>query len=84
VREFRTIRAAHVDGVAKTGARCVRFDYAGRFTYDGVAGVNRFRFTGRLNSTTLPTGRYRLQAIAADGAEVVEPRSVRFRITGGA
>jgi hypothetical protein len=68
----------------KSGRRCVRYDYAGRRALDGVAGVNRIAFTGRLGATTLPAGRYRLSAIAASGLELLQPRTVRLRITAGA
>jgi uncharacterized delta-60 repeat protein len=55
---------------ANRGKRaCTRYaGVAGRFTNRGVAGTNRFRFTGRLSARRLRPGRYRLVATpSADG-----------------
>jgi hypothetical protein len=40
----------------------------GRFAISGVQGLNRFRFTGRLNRRALHVGRYVLSAQAKDAA----------------
>jgi hypothetical protein len=67
---------------APRGRRCTRRVPArGTFTHAGAAGVNTFRFTGRLAGRTLPPGRYRLIAepIAADGSRGT-PRGAAFKI----
>ena len=67
---------------APRGRRCTRRVPArGTFTHAGVAGVNTFRFTGRLAGKTLAPGRYRLIAepIAADGSRGT-PRGAAFKI----
>jgi alpha-tubulin suppressor-like RCC1 family protein len=50
------------------------------FTHDDHAGLNRLRFTGRVARHKLPPGRYRLLAIARNGARTSAPRQVRFQI----
>jgi uncharacterized protein len=53
----------------------------GRFSVRGRRGLNRLRFSGRLRGRALPSGSYRLTAvaIAQDGLASV-PESVAFRI----
>ena len=47
--------------------RCTRYvRVRGSFVHQGGAGVNRFRFSGRLRNHRLPLGRYRLVAVATD------------------
>jgi hypothetical protein len=49
--------------------RCTRYlALAGAFSRPGAQGANSFRFTGRLRSRRLAPGRYRLSAVADDGA----------------
>jgi hypothetical protein len=40
----------------------------GSFVHQGSAGLNRFRFSGRLRNRKLAVGRYRLVAVATDAA----------------
>ena len=78
----------------RVGARCVKLTrsnrgrrpctrytaLAGGFARKGIAGANRFRFTGRLNAKRLRSARYRLVATpSADGLRG-DARHVRFRV----
>ena len=65
----------------KTGTRCVRYDDLGKIDVNGVAGTNSVKFNPALGGTALPAGRYRLRAIATDGAERTPAVAVRFRLT---
>lgn len=60
--------------------RCVRYANVGGFTYRGVAGTNRLRFTGRVSARRLRPGRYRL--VATPGADGLhgDARRVRFGV----
>ena len=62
--------------------RCTRYvRVRGSFTHDGQAGLNRFKFTGRLRGRTLRPGRYRLVAAASNAAgNRSKPRRTKFRI----
>jgi hypothetical protein len=42
------------------GRKCIRFRKVGRFKHADTAGLNRFRFTGRVGGKRLRPGRYRL------------------------
>ena len=60
---------------------CVRYVKAGGFTHAGVAGENRFRFSGRVKRRALKPGKYRLVAVAVDAAGNRSARLSRpFRI----
>lgn len=59
---------------------CTRYLTITSLTHDDHAGVNRLRFTGRVARHKLPPGRYRLLAIARNGARTSAPRQVRFQI----
>lgn len=49
--------------------RCTRYvSVRGSFTFNGVAGENRFRFSGRLRGRRLRPGRYRLTGVPTDAA----------------
>jgi hypothetical protein len=49
--------------------KCTRYvRVRGSFVHQGAAGLNRFRFSGRLRNRRLPVGRYRLVAVATDVA----------------
>jgi hypothetical protein len=49
--------------------RCTRWKLLkGGFAHAGVAGPNKFRFTGRLDGKTLSPARYRLLALPSDAA----------------
>jgi hypothetical protein len=53
----------------------------GGFSHRDRAGTNRFRFTGRLGRRTLAPGRYRLVAVANDGAgQKSATRRTTFRV----
>jgi subtilisin-like proprotein convertase family protein len=62
--------------------KCTRFVRLRRaFAHRGRAGVNRFRFTGRLGGRRLRPRRYRLTGVATDAAgNRSSPRRARFRI----
>jgi hypothetical protein len=56
---------------------CKRVEVLGTFTHTGVAGLNRFRFTGRVGKKALRPGRYTLAA----GVGTAKPdRRTAFRI----
>ena len=58
--------------------RCTRWvARKGSFNVTGVAGENRFRFTGRLRGRKLPPGRYRLVGTAAGSRKTASFRIVR-------
>lgn len=62
--------------------RCTRYvAVKGSFTRAGTAGLNRFRFSGRIGGKALRPGRYRLNARATDPARNVSAlRRNPFRI----
>jgi hypothetical protein len=65
--------------------RCSRYaNVRGSFTRRGVAGHNRFRFSGRLGGKKLEPGRYRLVAVARDANGKSRARRARFTIVGPA
>jgi hypothetical protein len=47
---------------------CKRVEVLGTFTHAGVAGANKFRFTGRVGRKALKPGRYALAAAIGNGA----------------
>jgi hypothetical protein len=62
--------------------RCTRHRrLRGSFSHPGKAGVNAFRFSGRLRGRRLRPGNYRLTIVATDAAgNRSAPRRSRFRI----
>lgn len=53
----------------RRGRRCTRYvRLRGSFTQTGTAGLNSFRFMGRLRGRALRRGKYRLVAVATDAA----------------
>jgi hypothetical protein len=54
----------------------------GSFTRSGVAGVNSFRFTGRLQGRRLKRGKYELVATPSAGGKTGRAKSAPFQITG--
>lgn len=64
---------------------CIRYvGMRGGFARQGIAGLNGFRFMGRLRGRSLPRGDYRLVASARDAAgNVSSPVRRPFRIVGG-
>ena len=70
--------------LARRGPRCVRqVRERGHFTHTGRAGINSFRFTGRLANRALKPGNYVLVAtpLAPDGRSGT-PQRARFRVLG--
>jgi hypothetical protein len=61
-------------------ARCTRTVVLGSFTHGDVAGLNRFRFTGRVSHHALKPGRYTLRATASVGGLNGQPVQASFRI----
>ncbi len=58
--------------------KCVRYKpVKGSFSISGAAGVNRFRFSGRIKGKALRSGRYRLVARVSDSV-----KRDAFRIVG--
>jgi CSLREA domain-containing protein len=63
--------------------RCTFYRTRGTLTRSGRtgrAGLNRFRFTGRIGRRALPTGRYRVRAVASNTAGSSPARTRAFRI----
>ena len=58
--------------------RCTRFPVVGTVRRQGVAGINRFVFTGRIGRAPLKPRAYRLQATAVDA---LGKRSAPVRLT---
>jgi hypothetical protein len=53
----------------------------GNFTHAGLAGRNKFKFTGRLRHKRLKSGRYRLVAVPRDPAgNRGKAKKKRFRV----
>jgi hypothetical protein len=64
------------------GTPCIRLDtVAGSFTRRRKAGVDRFRFTGRLAGRTLTPGSYRLLATPDADGSAAPPVTASFRIS---
>jgi hypothetical protein len=65
----------------RTKRRCTRLvSLRGSFTRAGLAGANRFRFSGRLAAKQLAPGSYRLVASPSAGGRPGRSASVAFRI----
>ena len=66
----------------RRGKRCTRYvTLRGSFTHKGKAGLNKLKFRGRLRGRKLRAGRYRLRAVATDGAKNRSSvKRKRFRI----
>jgi len=61
--------------------RCIRLvALPGDFTRTGSAGVNRFRFTGRLAGHKLAIGSYRLMATSTAGGKSGTTTTAAFRV----
>lgn len=60
--------------------RCTRWVPIGSFTHQDNAGLNRFRFSGRLAGRTVRSGSYLLQATAALAGATSHPITATFRI----
>ena len=60
--------------------RCTRLVTLGRFTLSGRAGLNAFRFSGRLGGRKLAPGNYRLTATPSAGGKTGRAASAAFRI----
>jgi hypothetical protein len=66
----------------KKGKRCTTYKKVkGSFTHRGSAGLNSFRFMGRLRGKPLKKGSYRLRSVATDAAgNKSKPVYRKFRI----
>lgn len=65
----------------RDAARCVRLaTIAGSFTRRSEAGVNRFRFTGRVGGHALAAGDYRLSATPFAGGKAGHAAQGMFEI----
>jgi hypothetical protein len=54
---------------ARKAKRCTKFrTISGSFTHVGAAGINEFKFLGRIRGRTLRPGGYRLRGVAKDAA----------------
>jgi subtilisin-like proprotein convertase family protein len=63
------------------GPACKRYVAAGGFNLGGAAAANQLYFSGRVNSSSLPKGEYRLEAVAtARGSDASLPVTTSFRI----
>ena len=60
---------------------CVRLVRVGFFTHRDTAGVNRFRFTGRVGGRKLSVQRYVLRVVPHSSAGAGRMRTKSFRIT---
>jgi dipeptidyl aminopeptidase/acylaminoacyl peptidase len=70
-----------IERAFKRGTRTRYRLLKGSFTHSGKAGLNRFRFTGRLRGRKLRPGRYRLVLVATDAAgNKSKARRMKFRI----
>ncbi|HUO69275.1 MAG TPA: hypothetical protein VMU39_00740 [Solirubrobacteraceae bacterium] len=63
------------------GRPCVRYVSIGSFVRHDHAGLNQFRFTGRVRGRRVPPGAYRLQALPRNLGRTGAPVSALFRIT---
>lgn len=59
---------------------CSRYRTVGRFTHTDIAGLNRLRFTGRINHHKLSAGSYRLRAIARVNTKASAPSTAAFTV----
>jgi hypothetical protein len=64
----------------RTGRSCTRYVSVGTFTRRDIAGFNTFVFTGRIGGRKLPSGSYKLQAVARTDAGRSTAVRVNFRI----
>ncbi len=63
---------------------CARTRRLGAFRVQGTAGLNRLRFSGRINGRRLAPGAYQLVVVASDAAgKASSPKTLRFRILRG-
>jgi hypothetical protein len=68
-------------GKRARGRRCTRYvTVRGGFNVGGIAGVNRFKFTGRLANRRLGRGRYRMVATPSTATKKGNRIRARFRI----
>jgi hypothetical protein len=83
-RTARHGRRTTCDRPSKKNTRkraCTRWvSVPGSFARDGVAGANRFRFTGRMANHKLAPGRYRLVATPKAGGRRLAVAYAAFRI----
>jgi hypothetical protein len=75
----KCVKAGKKNAKAK---KCTRWTaLKSSFTTTGTAGVNKFKFTGRLKGKQLKPGAYRLSAVPTDLAKLVGlPATAKFKI----
>jgi hypothetical protein len=66
--------------IAATGKPCTRYTPAGTLKLNGHAGVNSFRFTGRVGGRRLPAGTYRIRAVATANKRTSKATVTRFTV----
>jgi hypothetical protein len=64
------------------GKRCTLYTPVGTFSHADLAGANSLHFSGRLNGRKLAKGRYRLSAVAHNGAGNGPAATTEFKISG--
>jgi hypothetical protein len=77
----RCIRPPRGHG-SKPGLRCALWVVVGRFRHRDHAGVNRFRFNGRVQGRPLTPGAYLLDVVSRVGGVAGRPASVAFQVVG--
>jgi hypothetical protein len=65
---------------ARRFQRCTRFVLVGTFTHHDRAGLDRLRFTGKLNGRRLKPGFYQLRATSTLAGHTSQRRTINIRI----
>ncbi len=74
-------RCVAPDRASRTAPSCTRLvTVSGGFSRSAAAGLNRFRFTGRIGGRKLQAGRYQLRATPRSGGHAGATRRTGFRI----
>jgi hypothetical protein len=62
--------------------KCTRYALLGRFAQQGVTGLNKKPWSGKIGKRKAKPGRYRATLVAADGAgNHSQPKRLSFRVT---
>lgn len=72
----RCVKKSH----GRRGRSCTRYVVVGGFSHRDVAGLNRFRFTGRIHGRKLKPGPYRLRAVPHFAGHAGRAAVTGFRI----
>jgi hypothetical protein len=81
-RKARGGRCVKVTKANRRASRCrLLVTLGGSFTRPGVAGVNRFHFTGRLGGRKLRSGEYEILATPTAGGRAGRAAEAPFRVT---